>query len=422
MVFLFIHILKKITYFFQDLDQKWFPTQHTMPINTLGRNHHIDRIRGLSILAVLTTHGGNLIYLSSFFPKKQLSNLSDGGMYGVIIFFTISGFLITRNTLLRYGQLSKLNLKEFYIMRIARIIPPLLLFILIMYMMSFLGVDKFTLPSISMLNGAVYSALTFQYNYYYFIANVPGMIQWAPLWSLSIEEMFYIFYPLTCIVTRRTSLLIALLLGIVVYGPFIRHHFVGIFNYFGSADFLSIGCLAAIISSRIPILNNKQLISIALRFIGALTIAFVFLFASSRENYTFTPSLLAMGAALFLIGSTLVTFSQSKFRLINLLMWPFELLGKQSYEIYLFHMAIIIKISDPLNAFLLSLKLLNPASIILSQLLLLSIIILVCIFISKTFSEPLNKKIRNGFNPKKDVIQLSQHNISLPAAKLIDLA
>ena len=63
-----------------------------------------------------------------------------------------------------------------------------------MFMMGYFGVEKFIPPNISMLNGAVYSALTFQYDSYYFVANVPGMIQWSPLWSLSIEEKFYILF------------------------------------------------------------------------------------------------------------------------------------------------------------------------------------------------------------------------------------
>ena len=99
------------------------------------RNYKIDILRGVSILLVLIHHF-NIPYklhdtfLSIPIGGGSLSTLiARNGNYGVNMFFVISGFLITQHTLQRSGSLAQIKLKDFYIRRIARIIPCLVLLV-----------------------------------------------------------------------------------------------------------------------------------------------------------------------------------------------------------------------------------------------------------------------------------------------------
>jgi peptidoglycan/LPS O-acetylase OafA/YrhL len=138
------------------------------------------------VLALHCNIGSKWTWPPGFFPFLN-------GYYGVVIFFTISGFLIMGNTLRRYGEPAAVDFREFYLMRAARILPPLLLFTAVALALGYLSIKPFRVPDTALLNSAAFAALTFQYNSYYLtVANVPGMIHWQPLWSLSIEEMFWL--------------------------------------------------------------------------------------------------------------------------------------------------------------------------------------------------------------------------------------
>lgn len=85
-----------------------------------NRNYSIDALRGISILLVILHH----CYIHMPFADNLLWSilmkiLFWSGYYGVRIFFVISGFLITINTLIRYGSLQNISVSRFYLMRIA---------------------------------------------------------------------------------------------------------------------------------------------------------------------------------------------------------------------------------------------------------------------------------------------------------------
>src|SRR5258708_2087172 len=144
------------------------------------RNLWIDCLRGVSILSVLATHG--LIPIATLlpFPEKYAISLVGNGYYGVAIFFVVSGFLITSNTLRRYGQLSAVDFGQFYAMRAARIMPLLLLFLAAMLALALLRIGGFIPPSWGLAFSGVYSALTFQYHLFYIsVGNVGELQAWS---------------------------------------------------------------------------------------------------------------------------------------------------------------------------------------------------------------------------------------------------
>ena len=186
-----------------------------------GRVPGIDVLRGLCIVAVVLHH----INLRIHFRDSSLGHwmgpaanraLFWSGYYGVRVFFVISGFLITTWSLKRWSisekpNLAQLNLRQFYLMRFARIMPCLLGLLLLLAVLDRFSVPYFTInPQHTSLWRALLAALTFHVNWLeartgYLPAN------WDVLWSLSVEEVFYVFFPLLCTLVRKQALLIALL-------------------------------------------------------------------------------------------------------------------------------------------------------------------------------------------------------------------
>jgi peptidoglycan/LPS O-acetylase OafA/YrhL len=179
-----------------------------------SRNVLIDWLRGLSILMVAASHG------ALTFPNYLTSPIAGlvKGYFGVSLFFVISGFLITRNTFLRYASLENVNIGQFYVMRIARIIPPLLLFLATALLFFMVRNSDFVPADHTLVWSGVYSAITFQFHSFYLTGNVPGMYAWSPLWSLSIEEIFYFIFPVMCFLSIRTWVFVVVCAALIVYG------------------------------------------------------------------------------------------------------------------------------------------------------------------------------------------------------------
>src|SRR6185437_12568304 len=195
------------------------------------RSARIDFLRGVAIFAVLLLHF-SLTYqlvdspLSLILPAALLRAAVTNGNYGVTMFFVISGFLITSNNLLRYGRLQSVDLRQFYAFRFSRIIPPLILALTVIVVLGLLGVPSFgngdggngPPPSFFI---AVLSVLTFWHNvlmemvgYFNYCLNI--------YWSLSVEEVFYLTFPLACVLLKRNRYIVALCLAAIVLGPVYR--------------------------------------------------------------------------------------------------------------------------------------------------------------------------------------------------------
>ena len=181
------------------------------------RNYKIDILRGVSILLVLIHHFNIPYKLYDTFlgipiGGESLSTLiARNGNYGVTMFFVISGFLITQHTLQRNGFLAQIKLKDFYIRRIARIMPCLVLLVAMVSVLGSLGLQPFLNQS---PNGkevsyavTILSALSFWMN---LLIIEYGWANYAlgVLWSLSVEEVFYLAFPVLCLALGRGKALL----------------------------------------------------------------------------------------------------------------------------------------------------------------------------------------------------------------------
>lgn len=200
---------------------------HALSGSTGNRNTGIDLLRGLCILLVVVHHVALRIplhktALGDFLPRRLLNGLGYNGYEAVFVFFVISGFLITLHSLQRWGRLSKMDLRGFYLRRVARIVPSLLLLLAVLSLMHLAGVPNYVIGGENQsLGGALLAALGFYLNWY------EGMTGWLPggwdvLWSLSIEEVFYIAFPLLCLALRARGALVVALLVLALSLPITR--------------------------------------------------------------------------------------------------------------------------------------------------------------------------------------------------------
>ncbi|HDV6323911.1 TPA: acyltransferase, partial [Burkholderia multivorans] len=112
------------------------------------RNARIDLLRGISILLVLLHHF-NIPYalgdtaVARAFGRDAVHAVVRNGNYGVTMFFVISGYLITSNARRRWGNLGAIDVRTFYVSRVARIVPCLLLLLAIVDGLAAAGVPVF---------------------------------------------------------------------------------------------------------------------------------------------------------------------------------------------------------------------------------------------------------------------------------------
>ena len=276
-------------------------------------------------------------------PDQLVATLVWKGQYAVQMFFALSGFLITTTALRRWGSLSKVNVRDFYVLRFARIAPLLLLLLLVLSGLHFAHLRNFVVPDrTGGLGRALLAALTFHINVLeahrgYLPAN------WDILWSLSVEEMFYLGFPLLCRLLGGERLLTGLLLGLALLGPVARTLFSQDnelwqeYSYLGGMDAIAWGCLAARLSF------GTALSPRALQILGTLgTLILIFIFGFSmagsalglgRSGTRFT--VLSLGTCMIAVAA-----SQSSWRSPRVVA-PVLLMGQRSYEIYLTHMFVV---------------------------------------------------------------------------------
>ncbi|HVV90293.1 MAG TPA: acyltransferase, partial [Solirubrobacterales bacterium] len=148
----------------------------------------LDGLRAIAVLAVIFFHLG--------------FGWAPGGLLGVGIFFTLSGYLITDILLGQFMRRGAIHLGRFWLGRARRLLPALFLMLLIVVA----WVTIFGPAQPDQFRKAVVSAIFYVNNWQQIAANVSYFARFAPeqplnhLWSLSVEEQFYIFWPFILLV------------------------------------------------------------------------------------------------------------------------------------------------------------------------------------------------------------------------------
>lgn len=212
--------------------------------------------------------------------------------------------------------------------------------------------------------------------------------------------MFYVVFPLLCIVLRREALLLVPLVCLLILGPvnrtlFADHEPWGQYAYLSGMDGIAFGCLAALAGARIELRQRTLRIALAA---GAVVACLVIVMCNEDSHtglarFGLNVTVLEAGVALMLlalgggIGNGPLSIGTRWVRVI----------GRSSYEIYLLHMVVVLGL---IGLF----KRLKPvmSMIPLWYLAMFLLSVLIGLIISRYYSEPLNLLLRSrhGFAPR----------------------
>ncbi|MCA0401599.1 MAG: acyltransferase [Proteobacteria bacterium] len=299
----------------------------------------LDGIRALSVLVVMIGHFG-------------LGHIVPGGL-GVTVFFTISGFLITTLLLEEYERTAKIAVGAFYLRRLLRLMPELLGLILFS---GLIGLAIGNGPSLTDVLSALFYATNYLsiYQQYLTLGGGTGFeIYWPQLWSLAVEEHYYLTFPLMLsLLVSRPRTIWALVIGMIiaslalrlvwVHGGFELARTQYPYPYLATEtriDSIAYGALFALFRHRALKTGYRPgaLATYAALAAGLALLAFSLLWRDAQFRETFRYSV--QGVAVFLIFFHLYMGAPSPFE--ALLEWkPMRMMGVLSYGAYLWHLEI----------------------------------------------------------------------------------
>jgi peptidoglycan/LPS O-acetylase OafA/YrhL len=305
----------------------------------------LDGWRAVSILMVLGCH---TTFASGFpFAWTPTFNLFFDGNLGVRFFFIISGFLITWLMILERDRNGSVNLREFYIRRCLRILPIYFVFLGVLAILDVTGVGKES-------SAAWIGNLTFTRNVRGDIAGGDSFS--AHLWSLSVEEQFYLVWPVMFFFLGKKSdrTILGILAILILAAPAIRgmdyqSFYPGAFyarvlrpffsgNTFKYYDCLAFGCAAAFLFA-----HRRGLIELYLksRPFWTIGLGLVFIFFPHLSSLLslrrvtveqLGPTFQALGFSILLLHS-IVAPDWNVYRVLNS-EWA-RRIGVWSYSIYI---------------------------------------------------------------------------------------
>ncbi len=371
-----------------------------MPSSGSSRLDHVDLLRGLLALLVVLLHANLRIPFGPLeLPTRLNGILFKSGYYAVIVFFVVSGYLITSASIQRWGTLAQIRPGAFYRLRAARILPCLLLLLAVLGLLDAAGSAWFALdPARVSLGRALFAALGLHINWLEAqVGYLPG--PWGVLWSLSIEEAFYLGFPWLCRMAGSERRLAWLLLVPIALGPFARTVFSGNelwqdHSYLSGMDCIAFGCLAALAAHRLPRPGPRALR--ALLAAGVLLAGPVFflrreVFQLGLPQLGLQVSLLALGAALLLVHAHWRPWRWCARAAFAPLRW----VGRHSYEVYLSHMFVVIPAAWAFQALGVA-----PALVPLWYLAVLAASGALGHLVGHGFSEPCNAALRRRARPE----------------------
>lgn len=289
---------------------------------------HVPALDGIRAIAVLLV----------FFAHCGLDKVIPGGN-GVTIFFFLSGYLITSLLVVEHKNTGTVSIKNFYLRRIYRILPPLYVSMSFAFLLSLaVGTNVYLEGKAVLAQAAMIS------NYFFFTEGAALRI---PLWSLAVEEHYYIFFPFIFLlfirqITYRHMAMV--FLALCVAALLLRYYYalftpLAPYTYFWSHtryDSILFGCILALWNN--PVLDESAWRPHWPAAVAALLIMFACI-AIRNQLFRDTLRYSLQGASLYVLFSFAVSSSGLVSKVLS--NSYLKLIGKYSYSIYLIHLPII---------------------------------------------------------------------------------
>ncbi len=296
------------------------------------QNMYSNKINSLDLFRGIAGYGVAISHFYYYF--LDLNFFQFLSIFFVEFFFVLSGFVLYPQLLRVYND--KNNLKIFYIRRWLRTIPPYLL-ALLTYSIFFLKFDSDLIKYLFFSQNLIENFINFDY--------------FTIAWSLSVEEFFYLLFPLFLIFFNKIEFIkiLTLFISLVYLLKIVKLFFLG-----GSEEFYRIGtflrldAIAFGVMARI-FLNKILYLKINIFFLIISSLFMYFFYLNIKElnellNFLFILLIQIYSINVLLIFITLDRYIKSKF-LINI----FSILSKQTYSVYLFHFVVILMFKKYLN-------------------------------------------------------------------------
>jgi peptidoglycan/LPS O-acetylase OafA/YrhL/lysophospholipase L1-like esterase len=310
---------------------------------TLHRVPALDGLRALAVAGVLLFHAGVA--------------LLPGGFLGVDVFFVLSGYLITSLLLAERAKTGTISLVRFYSRRARRLLPAVFVLVPVVVLVSvFLGADE-----AAGVRGDAFSSLLYFNNWhqilteqsYFEAVGRPSLLR--HLWSLSVEEQFYLLWPLVLLFAlprvgaRRLLQAVAVVAGLsailmaVLYDPTKDPSRV----YYGTdtrATTLLIGATLAFLWPMRPARGRTgpraTLLLDGAALAGLAAVGLAYAFANEYDEWVYRGGLAAISLACAVLIAAIVHPACRVAR--PLASAPMVWIGERSYGIYLWHWPVMV--------------------------------------------------------------------------------
>lgn len=297
----------------------------------------IDGLRAIAILLVVAFH---------YYPHWiEGSKLIQGGFIGVDIFFVISGFLITS---IIYKEIASntFSIKSFYVRRIRRIFPALLIMLtsILLFGWYVLLPDEFRMLSKHVLGGIGFSSNFILWNEVGYFDDSADTKPLLHLWSLGIEEQFYIIWPAVLLFASNKRIFLTIFLIFLI--SFLLNILLAqnaptmiFYSTLTRAWELIMGGIASLLYYKTTkyINNNIYLINI-FPAIGLMMIVFSVIYLNGKNIYPYYYALIpTIGTALIIIGDKNAFIN--KHLLSNKIL---VYIGLISFPLYLWHWPLLV--------------------------------------------------------------------------------
>jgi len=312
---------------------------------------NLNSLRFFAALMVIVHHLEQFKFVLGYKNYWAMPSVQIIGKLGVILFFVLSGFLITYLLLAEKKTTKNISIRSFYIRRILRIWP---LYYLLVFL-SFAIFSNIDFLSYNTWSDAIFDNIFSKLALYILFLPNLAVILYLPVpfvahsWSVGVEEQFYLIWPVLIKYFRKTELLLyGIVFGYLLFVLMIRMigHFFGwspILETFSSFLFLfHIDCMAIGGLLAYYLFNKKKIIRLLFhKYIQVITLLVLIIFIGLGIKI---PYIHYEFYAVF-FGILIVNLAANEKAILNLENKLFKYFGKISYGLYMYHpLAIVISL------------------------------------------------------------------------------